>query len=77
MGDVRGPYAAAGRRTVLQGPGGGAVTGDPPVVAVGLLGGFVLSRDGTPLTGNWRRSSARTVVKVLALAPATGCIASG
>ncbi|UIX29275.1 ATP-binding protein [Streptomyces sp. GQFP] len=45
------------------------MTGDPPVVTVSLLGGFGLSRDGTPLTGNWRRSSARTVLKVLALAP--------
>ncbi|WP_326731761.1 ATP-binding protein [Streptomyces phaeochromogenes] len=45
------------------------MTGDPPVVALGLLGGFALSRDGTPLTGKWRRSSARTVLKVLALAP--------
>ncbi|MFF5010925.1 ATP-binding protein [Streptomyces phaeochromogenes] len=45
------------------------MTGDPPVVTVQLLGGFGLFRDRTPLTGKWRRSSARTVLKVLALAP--------
>lgn len=45
------------------------MTGDRPVVSVSLLGGFALSREGAPLTGKWRRSSARTVLKVLALAP--------
>ncbi|MEU9291174.1 AAA family ATPase [Streptomyces sp. NPDC048275] len=49
--------------------GGGTVPGDPPVLTVQLLGGFSLSREGTPLSGKWRRSSARTVLKVLALAP--------
>ncbi|KPC61365.1 AfsR/SARP family transcriptional regulator [Streptomyces chattanoogensis] len=42
----------------------------PPLLRIRLLGGFRLARDGgAPLAERWSRPSARTVVKLLALAP--------
>lgn len=34
-----------------------------------LLGGFAVERDGRPLTTTWRREQARSLVKMLAMAP--------
>ncbi|ARF54589.1 AfsR/SARP family transcriptional regulator [Streptomyces gilvosporeus] len=43
---------------------------NPPLLRIRLLGGFRLERDGgAPLAERWPRPGARTVVKLLALAP--------
>ncbi|MFI9052825.1 hypothetical protein [Streptomyces sp. NPDC053427] len=42
----------------------------PPLLRIRLLGGFRLERDGgAPLAERWSRPSARTLVKLLAIAP--------
>ncbi|MEK2475043.1 hypothetical protein [Streptomyces noursei] len=43
---------------------------NPPLLRIGLLGGFRLAREGgAPLVARWSRPGARTLVKLLALAP--------
>ncbi|MFJ9850778.1 hypothetical protein [Streptomyces sp. NPDC101150] len=43
---------------------------NPPLLRIRLLGGFRLERDGgAPLAERWSRPSARTLVKLLAIAP--------
>ncbi|MFG2136913.1 hypothetical protein [Streptomyces sp. NPDC048650] len=43
---------------------------NPPLLRIRLLGGFRLERDGdAPLAERWSRPGARTLVKLLALAP--------
>ena len=54
-----------GRRRSSEGVGEVAGSG----LAIRLLGGFAVLRDGVPLTGPWRTEKARTLVKLLALAP--------
>ncbi|MFL6238561.1 MAG: BBE domain-containing protein [Actinomycetes bacterium] len=38
-------------------------------VRVSLLGGFAVSSDGAPIDERWRLRKAKTLVKLLALAP--------
>ena len=49
---------------------GESATGGTPAVGVRLLGGFALAVDGQSVeAGTWRLRKARTLVKLLALAP--------
>lgn len=43
--------------------------GAPAVVRIALLGGFAVTIDGEPVDGRWRLRKAKTLVKLLALAP--------
>jgi hypothetical protein len=65
------------RRTAVQqqrqhrgGPGGGAARSKPEVVRIGLLGGFRFRVGPRVIEGDrWRLRKARSLVKLLALAP--------
>jgi hypothetical protein len=46
-----------------------------PRIHISLLGGFSIEVDGEVVEDRWRLRKAKTLVKMLALAPGTGCIA--
>jgi hypothetical protein len=45
-------------------------------VHVSLLGGFSVTVNGQPVPDRWRLRKAKTLVKLLALAPGIGCTAT-